>query len=90
MVLLVTNFIKFLIINNMNNILINTTQELEDNGYTLKQEEEEIEFRESTEAESKIIENPVLIINEDETQIRYKGNTYILSKYLWIKFTSYL
>ena len=66
----------------MNNILINTTQELEDNGYTLKQEEEEIEFRESTEAESKIIENPVLIINEDETQIRYKGNTYILSKYL--------
>lgn len=57
-----------------------TTQELEDNGYTLKQEEEKLEFREPTEAESKIIENPVLIINEDETQIRYNGKTYILSK----------
>lgn len=52
-----------------------TTQELEDNGYTLKQEEEEEEEKES-------VDSAYFYITQDKNKITYDGNTYILSKLL--------
>lgn len=47
-----------------------TTQGLKDNGYTLKQEEEEEDIDPET----------PIYVNEDGTQLIYKGKTYILLK----------
>jgi len=57
-----------------------TLDELKNDGYTLKQEEEKLEFREPTEEERKIINNPILKITADEQTIIYKGKTYIYEK----------
>lgn len=51
-----------------------TKEELEDNGYTLKQEEE------GEEKES--VDSAYFYITQDKNKITYDGKTYILSKYL--------
>lgn len=60
-----------------------TLNELKEYGYTLKQDVEEpanMDVRTPTEEEREAINNPILSINPDETEITYKGKIYILSK----------
>ena len=58
-----------------------TISEMKGYGYTLKQKEPaNMYIRTPTEEEREIINNPILSINPDETEITYKGKTYILSK----------